>query len=204
MSIIVTDFEQGSDAWFEARVGSPGASSISKIITSTGTISKQRDDYLYQLAGEKVAGKAEEGYKNQAMINGNEREDGNRKLFELLYDVEVKQCGIVYKDERKLFHCSPDGLIGDNDLLEIKSPQIGTQARLLCERKIKPEYWCQCQMQMFVCERERVHCLSAYEGLPPFIQPVERDDKFIGKLSAALEDFCSELQEVVSKLKAIQ
>lgn len=204
MSIIITDFEQGSDEWMKARVGSPGASSISKIITSTGTISKQRDDYLYQLAGEKVAGKAEEGYKNQAMINGNEREDGNRKLFEMLYDVEVKQCGIVYKDERRLFHCSPDGLVGDNDLLEIKSPQIGTQARLLIERKVKPEYWCQCQMQMHVCERERVHFMSAYEGLPPFIVPVVRDDKFIAKLSAALEDFVSELQEVVSKLKAIQ
>ena len=204
MSIIITDFEQGSPEWFGARVGSPGASSISKIITSTGTISKQRDDYLYQLAGEKVAGKAEEGYKNQAMINGNEREDGNRKLFEMLYDVEVKQCGIVYKDERKLFHCSPDGLIGDNDLLEIKSPQIGTQARLLCEQKIKPEYWCQCQMQMYVCERWNVYFMSAYEGLPPFIQCISRDDKFIGKLSAALEDFVAELQEVVTKLKAIQ
>ena len=204
MSIIVTDFEQGSDEWMQARVGSPGASSISKIITSTGTISKQRDDYLYQLAGEKVAGKAEEGYKNQAMINGNEREDGNRKLFEMLYNCEVKQCGIVYKDDRKLFHCSPDGLVGDNELLEIKSPQIGTQARLLCERKIKPEYWLQCQMQMFVCERHTVHFMSAYEGLPPFIQPIECDLKFIAKLATALEDFVSELQQVVAQLKAIQ
>lgn len=204
MSIYITEFEQHSPEWYQARLGNVGASSISKILTTKGELSKQREDYLYQLAGEIVSGRAEEGFKSQAMINGTEREAENRTLFELKYGVEVRQCALVYKDERRRYHCSPDGLVDDNALLEIKSPMLKTQAKLLCgSREIPSEYFAQCQMQLFVCEREKLYFFSAYAGLPPFIVETGRDDKFIKKLESSLEAFCDELEQTVERLKAV-
>ena len=112
MAIIIDSFDQKSPEWMAARAGNPGASSISRIITTKGEVSKSREDYLFQLAGEKITGKCEEGFQTQAMINGTEREAAARALFEMIYGVEVRQAALVYKDEFKLFHCSPDGLVG--------------------------------------------------------------------------------------------
>lgn len=200
MSIIITDFEQNSPEWYQSRLGSVGASSVDKIITSKGEPSKQRTDYLYQLAGEILTGRAEETYQSQAMINGHEREESSRALFELVYGIEVKQCALVYKDERKLFHCSPDGLVWNNEPLELKNPMMKTQIKYLLSGKLPPEYFIQTQMQLYVCEKERGHFMSCYDGLRPLIVPVYRDEAFLVKLEHELETFVCDLAEIVEKL----
>lgn len=200
MSIIITDFEQNSPEWYRARLGSVGASSVDKIITSKGEPSKQRTDYLYQLAGEILTGRAEETYQSQAMINGHEREAASRVLFEMIYGIEVKQCALVYKDERKLFHCSPDGLVWDNEPLELKNPMMKTQIKYLLSGNLPPEYFIQTQMQLYVCEKERGYFMSCYDGLRPLIVPVYRDEAFLAKLEHELETFVCELAEIVEKL----
>ena len=136
--IIEDSFTQGSDEWFKARCGNPGASNFSKIITSTGNPSKQAQDYLFQLAGEFVAGQAEETFNSVHMENGLERESAARMLFEMIQDVSVRQVGICYKDEAKKFHASPDGLIGEDSGLELKNPMLKTHVNYLLNKKIKP------------------------------------------------------------------
>ncbi len=203
MPVIIDSFPQRSELWFAARVGNPGASSVSKIITSTGQISKQREEYLYQLAGEVLTGKGEEGYQSQAMIQGGEREDAARALFELINDVEVKQVGLVYKDEFRLFHVSPDGLPGD-DVLEIKCPMLKTHVRYLLDGKLPTDYFGQVQMSLYVTEREKCFFMSYYEGMPPFILEVRRDEVYIAKLETALYEFCADLQKMVARLRALR
>ena len=109
--IVERSFVQGSDAWFAARAGSPGASSLGKIITSTGKPSTQRKAYLYQMAGEKILGKKEESFKSAAMARGTEMEPEARECFCGISGLEVEEVAMCYADELKLFHCSPDGLI---------------------------------------------------------------------------------------------
>jgi hypothetical protein len=201
MPIIITDFEQGSEDWFAAKAGSPGASSIDKIITTTGARSKQRDDFMYQLAGERICGKCEETFQSLAMQKGIEREAAARSFFELVQGVEVKKVGIVFKDEWKLCHCSPDGLIGDNAGLEQKNPMMKTHVKYLLAGKLPTDYFSQCQMSLYVTEREKWWFMSAYEGLPPLILEVRRDEAFIKKLEVELNEFNGELLAMVEKLK---
>lgn len=204
MAIILDSFEQRSEEWMSARAGNPGASSISKIITNSGEISKQRVDYLYQLAGEKITGKCEEGFTSQAMLNGIEREEAARALFEMIYGVEVKQVALVYKDEFKLFHCSPDGLVGENAVLELKNPMLKTHVKYLLDGKLPSDYFGQCQMSLYVTDRELCYFMSAYEGMPPLIIEVRRDERFISLLAKALSDFAAELILTVRKLEELK
>ena len=204
MPIIIDSFDQRSPEWHAARVGNPGASSISKIITNSGEISKQRADYLYQLAGEKITGKCEEGFTSQAMLAGIEREDAARALFEMIYGVEVRQAALVYKDEFKLFHCSPDGLVGDNAILELKNPMLKTHVKYLIEGKLPADYFGQCMMSLYVTERELCYFMSAYEWMPPFILEVRRDERYIALLAKALDDFAADLIKTVRKLEALR
>ena len=204
MPIIIDSFDQKSPEWMAARAGNPGASSISKIITNSGEISKQRTEYLYQLAGEKITGKCEEGFQSQAMINGTEREAAARALFEMIYGVEVRQAALIYKDEFKLFHCSPDGLVGKNALLELKNPMLKTHVKYLLDGKLPSDYFGQCQMSLYVTERELCYFMSAYEGMPPFILEVRRDERYIALLAKALDDFAADLIKTVRKLEALR
>jgi len=203
MPIIIDSYKQGDPSWFQARLGNIGASSASKIITNNGLPSKQAEELKFQLAGELISGKHEETYKSIHMENGLKREDEARTLFELIKDVDVRQVALVYKDEQKRFHVSPDGLIGDNAGLEIKCPMQKTHIKYLIDNKIPTEYFSQIQMSLYVCERDYWWFMSYSEGLKPLIIKVERDEKFISRLEEEIEKFSYELMAIVNKLKAM-
>jgi len=199
--IIEKSFPQYSDQWFEARLGNPGASSIKKIITSQGKISKTREDYLYEMAAERVRGKADEGFQSKAMEEGNRREAEARGFFELTHNVEIQEVAMVYKDERKLWHISPDGLIGEDEGIEIKNPLAKTHAKYLIKGTLPSDYFVQIQSSLFTSERKYWWFLSYVDGMIPFELKVERDEEFIEKMEKALEDFCVDLAALVEKLK---
>lgn len=203
MPPIIVDIEQHSPEWFAACCGNVGASTIDKIITADGKRSKQRDDFLRQLAGERVCGKREETYQSQAMLNGIEREASARALFEMLKDVEVRQVGLIYKDDKKLCHCSPDGLIGNDAGIEIKAPMLKTHVKYLLDGRLPVEYFSQVQMSLYVSERDKWWFMSYYEELPPLMLEIGRDTSFIAKLDAELRAFNAELLEIVGKLERL-
>ena len=202
MPIIIDTFEQYSPEWYTACAGNVGASSIDKILTSTGARSKQREEFLWQLAGEKITGKQEETFQSTAMKNGKDREAGARALFEMLHNVEVKQCALVYKNEWKLCHCSPDGLIGDDRGIEIKNPMMKTHIKYLLNNTLPTEYLLQIQMSLYVTERETWFFMSAYDGLPPLIIEVQRNEKLIEIIDKEINEFNQELLTLVEKIKA--
>ncbi|MEN6423335.1 MAG: lambda exonuclease family protein [Smithella sp.] len=200
MPIIIDSFEQHSEEWFAAICGNVGASNIDKIITTTGARSKQREDFMYQLAGERICGKREETFQSQAMKNGREREANARSVFSMIQGIEVKQVGVVYKDEWKLCHCSPDGLT-ENSGLEMKNPMMKTHVRYLLNGKLPTDYFCQIQMSLYVTERDLWYFMSYYDGIKPLIIECRRDEAFIKKLSEELDAFNMELLTIVEKLK---
>ncbi|MDD4390214.1 MAG: YqaJ viral recombinase family protein [Eubacteriales bacterium] len=202
--IILNNIEQGSPEWFSAKAGSPGASSIDNIITTTGARSKSRESYMMQLAGEKITGTCEETFQSKAMQNGIEREAAARALFEMIHGVEVQQVGIVYKDEHKLSHCSPDGLIGKNAGFEVKNPMMKTHIKYLMGKKLPIDYFGQIQMSLYVTERETWWFMSHYIGLPPLIIECHRDEAFQKRLTEELDAFNTELLTLVERIKAMQ
>lgn len=198
--LIENSFEQLSPEWFAARAGIPSASNFDKIITGAGQPSKQAEKYMYQLAGERLLGTKEESYCNAAMQRGIELEPEARSFYEALYGCDVEQAGLVYKDERKIFSCSPDGLL-ENGGLEIKCPQLSTHIEYLTGNKIPSTYYQQVQGSLYICGLEFWDFMSYYPGIKPFIIRVEPDLKFHARLEVELEKFCFQLDVLEKKIR---
>ena len=190
--IVEWDCEQLSEKWFQLRLGNPGASSFDKIVTTAGEPSKQATEYLYQLAGEHVAKQAEVSFATPWMERGTQLEGEARKLYELVTGEEVKQCGLVYLDERRDRHASPDGMM-ENKGLEIKCPKVNTHVGYLLSGKLPTAYFQQVQGGMYVTGFREWDFISYYPGLPMFKITAVRDEPFIEKLHYELEVFCYKL-----------
>jgi len=201
MMEVIRDISQGSDEWFQLRVGSVGASSVSKIITSTGKRSSQRKAYLYTLAGEILTGKKTESYSNQFMKDGIEREPQTRMEFQLETFKVVEEVAVIFPDGRPGYHVSPDGLIvGEESGLELKSVIPATQVKYLDKGVLPTEYKLQVQMSLFVSGFETWWFCSFCPGLDIFVLEVQRDEILIATIKKELKLFCTELNELVAKL----
>jgi len=194
----IIDCEQRSQEWFEARLGLPTASNFDKLLTTKGEVSKQRNKYLYRLAGEKVAEQSEETYQNAIMQRGIILEDEARQLYQLITGQEVQTVGFCLANG---YGCSPDGLIGEDGAIEIKCPIASTHVAYLLAGVLPLDYFQQCQGELFVTGRKWVDFMSYYPGIKPLIVRVKRDEKFIKKLKSELKLFCVELKEVINKIK---
>ena len=194
--MIIENFEQGSPEWFAARVGIPSASVFDKLITSKGALSTSRQKLIYKLAGEKVFGEKEEGYTNGAMQRGIEFEPEARALFELITDLEVKEVGLCYYDDRKDRSCSPDGLMeAEKKGLEIKCPELATHVEYLLGNKLPTKYFAQVQGSLYITGLEKWYFMSYYPSMKPLIVEVERDEIWIAKLDKALNDLVIDLDD---------
>jgi putative phage-type endonuclease len=195
----VLELEQRSPEWYAVRCGIPTASEFDKIITSSGTQSKQRQKYMYQLAGEKLGGIVDESYQSFAMLQGIEKEDDARSLYELLNE-PVQKVGFCLSDCGR-WGCSPDGLVGVDGLIEIKCPIMSTHVGYLLEGdEIPTDYFQQTQGQLFVTGRKWVDFVSYFPGLKPLIIREKSNEVFQKVLKKELELFCSELDALVRKL----
>ena len=118
--MIVHDVPQNSDDWLALRAGKPTASSFSKLVTSAGTESKSMPEYAISLAGELYAGKPLDAFEgNKWTERGHELEDAARAKYEMMRDIDAVQIGFV-TDYDLRYGCSPDSLIADDGMLEIK------------------------------------------------------------------------------------
>lgn len=194
----IIDCVQGTPEWFAARCGIPSASNFDKILCANGNVSKQRIGYLYQLAGETVTGLTEESYQNGAMLRGKEMESEARQLYTLITGLEVKEVGFCLSEGSG---ASPDGLVAEKGLLELKCPILKTQVSYLLENKLPVEYFQQTQGQLLVTDREWVDFMSYYPGLKPLLIRVTRDEKFIKALRIELGVFCEELKDIINQIK---
>lgn len=198
--MIVLDVQQGSSEWVQARCGVPTASCFDMIITSKGEPSKQRQKYLYKLAGEKVIGLAEETYKNEVMLRGTDLEEEARKFYQLVTDTLVSTVGFCLSDDLKC-GSSPDGLVEESGGIEIKCPSLAVHVGYLIDNKLPCDYYQQVQGNLLVTGRKWWDFVSYYPGIKPLIVRVEPDHKFQTALKNELNAFAQELDEVVKKIK---
>lgn len=200
--MVIVEGDQSTPEWNALRIGNPGASSFKKIVTTKGEPSKSRKEYLYELAGEIIIGKKQEGYSNHHMEEGLIMEQKSRSLYEFLYDVDITQVALCYKDEQKKYHCSPDGLIlSEKRGYETKNTLPKIQIARLLNGKLPTEHFTQCQGSMLVTGYDEWIFQSYSAGLPPLTLIVERDDEFLNKLEAELDSFCFDLAILTKKLK---
>lgn len=191
--MIKLNVEQNSPEWFEARCGIPTASCFKEIITSTGKPSTSTTNYMNKLLAEWMTGNKTQVKQNEWMERGILLEEQARDYFQFMTDKEVEQVGIVYKDESKMIACSPDGLISDNEGLEIKCPAPHTHVKYLLDQKLPTDYVCQVQGSMYVTGAEKWNFVSFNEDIEPLLITVERDEEFIKQLAEGLDKFVSKL-----------
>jgi predicted phage-related endonuclease len=94
--------------------------------------------------------------------------------------------------------------VGDNAILELKNPMMKSHVKALLDGTLPTEYVGQCQMSLYVCERELCYFMSSCEGLAPFILEVKRDEAYIEKIAKALSDFWVDLCRMVEKIKGLE
>lgn len=201
--------EQRSDEWFAARCGSVGASQIFDLMATTrnGTPTAGRVNLKAKLVIERLTGVQEDGFKSAAMQWGIDQEANARTAYEAHTGEFVTEVGLYRHPTIKGTHASPDGLVGDDGLVEIKCPNSATHIEALKTQKIDRRYILQMQWQMACVGRQWCDFVSYDPRMPErlqlFIQRVERDNKLVAEIEAAVTEFLTEVVGDVEALNAI-
>ena len=202
---IITSMEQGSDQWLELRLGKVTASRLNDVMAKgrSNAPSKTRASYMLQLVAEIMTGKPEDSFSNKYMEWGNECEPQARSMYEFDSGNDVDQVAFVQVNDH--FGVSPDGMIGDDGLLEIKCPKSTTQIERFLKGEFPKEYKAQVQGQLLATGRKwcdfvsfdpRINSDASY-----FCIRVERDEEYLAMLQDGIDLFIDELNEMIKLLK---
>ncbi len=187
--MIIHNIDQQSEAWFHARCGRVTGTRFKDLVAgeTTDTYKKLVSNIVCEIITEKM----EETYSNAIMEHGIETEPIARKGYESIFDVEVKTVGFITRDEDDKYFdwigISPDGLLPDEGILEIKCPIARTHLEYIESNKLPSEYKYQVQGQLFVTGLKYCHFMSYVEGMKPFIIPVYPDPVLFAEFEKRLD-----------------
>jgi len=201
---IITTMEQGSDEWLAIRLGKVTASKMSDVLSKgRGTApSKTAETYMMELLAERLTGESKPFFENDAMRWGTETEPQARFMYELKSGNKVEEVAFIERDE--FTGVSPDGLIGDDGMIEIKCPTTITQIKRALSYDYSKDYYAQIQMQLWVAQRQWCDFLSFDPRLDVdagyLLQRVERDEKFIKNMEEKTTAFIERMNELYKQL----
>lgn len=200
--MLIHDFEQNSPEWYDARCGVITASTFGSVLTPAKMeLSSQSKGIEYKTIAELITGQpAEEFCGNYHVDRGKELEPDAVSLYELIRDCSTEIIGFVTNDD-KTIGCSPDRLIGDKGLLEIKCPAPHTHLKYFFEGGIDTEYKPQIQGQLMITNRDWCDIMSYHPEMQPVIKRVKRDEEYILKLAAALDQLWININEKMERIK---
>ena len=191
----VTEHEQRTEGWFQARLGKPSASSFHKLITPTGKPAASADSYINDLIAERITGRQASVFVSDAMQRGTDLEPLAVEVYELINDCKVFDIGFCLHDEIEA-GASPDGLVGDVGLLEIKCPLGNTMVSYLRAGNVLPsKYIPQVQGQLWITDREWCDFMAYHPDMTVLLVRVERDQEYIDKLEAEVIKACETIQK---------
>lgn len=202
----IIDCEQGSPEWITARLGKVSASRIADMTATTKNgYSISRANYAAELIVERLTGASgASGYTNAAMEWGTMQEPAARAMYEFISDMTVTRVGLVLHPAIEMSCASPDGLAGEDGLIEIKCPNTATQIETLLSEKIPEKYVKQMQWQMACTGRAWCDFVSFDPRLPVemqiFIARLKRDDLMVAALENETRKFLDEINSTISAL----
>ena len=189
--------EQNTPEWLQLRVGRFTASSIKDLFMAKTTAGYQKA--IYGLAFERLTGESPESYSNDAMERGHQMEPLARQAYELETFNTVEDGGFFTMGE--WLGCSPDGLVGDDGLLEIKSPAYNTMIGYLLDPKLPSIYKWQVHSQMWITGRQWCSFMCYHPKLKSIIIRIDRDEKLIKELSDKVEESIEEVKRIIEKIR---
>lgn len=195
---------QNSPEWFAERCGLATASRFSDVLAKikSGEASGRRN-YRAQLVCERLTKVPAETYSNAAMKWGTETEPLARMAYEATAGIMVEEVGFI-RHATMLAGASPDGLIGEIGLVEIKCPLTAQHIEALLSG-MPPLHIAQIQGQMWVTGRQWCDFVSFDPRMPEklqlYVQRVVRDDSYIANLAAEVGAFLLEVAATVKQLE---
>lgn len=206
--MIIIDCTQGSSDWHAARCGKATGSRIADIVRKTKSgISASRNTYLGELVAERLSGfQDSSGFTTKAMDRGKEIEPKAREYYAFMHNVEVRQVGLVIHPRLPMAAASPDSIVGDAGLIEIKCPNTSTHIATLLGSPPDPDYITQMQWGLACTGLPWCDFISFDDRLPTHMQyhctRIHRDSARILELERAVSEFLAELDERVAALVA--
>ena len=200
--------EQRTPEWFAKRLGKVTASRIADLMakTKTGT-GASRANYMAQLVTERLTGTPTEGFQSPAMTWGIEQEAAARDAYSARMGVLVDEVDFVDHPTMQA-GASPDGLVGDNGLIEIKCPNTSTMLEYLEDRTIPTKYRLQIQWQLAVTGRDWCDFVAYDPRLPEHLQLLvirePRNTDLVVEITHEVNRFLAEVERKVAFLKELR
>jgi putative phage-type endonuclease len=200
--------EQKTDEWFTARLGKVTASRVADVMAKTKTgYSASRENYMAQLVVERLTQTKAESFTNAAMQWGTDQEPFARAAYEAAQGVMVEEVGFMSHPDIEMAGASPDGLVGDDGMVEIKCPNTAGMIEALLTQKVPAKYFAQMQMQIACAGRQWCDYVVFDPRMPVkaqlFVKRVPRDDVFIKEMETEIVKFLSEVDAQVQQLNQI-
>lgn len=200
---------QRSESWFSERVGKVTASRVSDVLAKTKTgYSASRQNYLAQLVAERLTGQPSESFSNAAMQWGTETEPFARVAYEMHKGLMVDEVGFINHPSIGWSGASPDGLVSNDGLVEIKCPNTATHIEYLKANKVPSKYQPQMAWQILCTGREWCDFASFDPRMPEFLQLfVVRfvpDDEYLAEIEAEVKKFLAEVASDVTQLQNLR
>lgn len=204
----MTEIIQGSPEWKAMRCGKVTASRVADVVARTKTgYSASRANYLAELIAERLTDTPAPSFTSAAMQHGTETEPEARAAYEFYQSVAVEQVAFVPHPKIDQAGASPDGLVGEDGLVEIKCPNTATHLETLLGQAVPAKYADQMQFQMACTGRKWCDFVSYDPRMPEhmrlFVRRVARDDARIAHLETEIASFLRELTAKLSELNAI-
>lgn len=196
---------QGSEAWFQQRLGKVTASRLVDVLAKIKTgEAAARANYRAELVAERLTGKSAEGFTSPSMKWGTEAEPLARAAYEAETGFLVVETGMVPHPRIPMAGASPDGLVGADGLLEIKCPETKAHIATILSGAVPSQYVPQMQWQMACTDRQWVDFVSFDPRMPAdmqlYIKRVPRSPELIAEYECAVEGFLAEVDHTVSRL----
>ena len=203
---IYANLKQGSDEWKAARRGHVTASNISDVMAKSKTgEAETRKKYRIKLLAERMTNHTEDKFTSAAMEWGVAQEPYARMAYEALNNVMVDTVGFWLHPSIKWVGASPDGLIGDDGIIEIKCPNTTTHLDWVLDGKVPTPHMKQIQCQLWVTGRQWCDFVSYDPRLPErnqiFIRRAERDEIMIAAMETEINKILDEVQTMYDNLK---
>lgn len=198
--------EQKTPEWYAARLGKVTASRVADLMARTKTgYGASRGNYLAELLCERLTGEQADRFTSAEMQRGTDLEPQARAAYAFIHSTSVQECGFIVHPVIEGFGASPDGLIGDVGLVEIKCPNTATHVDYLLSQTVPGKYVTQMMAQMACTGRTWCDFVSYDPRLPDdlqlFVKRVHRDKDAIAEMEKEIETFLAELKDKELKLR---
>jgi hypothetical protein len=195
------DLEQGSEEWHEQRRGIVTASVVGRLVTPRTIKPASNDEsrgLTTLLAAERITGYTEPTYMNDDMWRGVEDEPRAIDKYSEHY-APVTRVGFMVRDDWGFrIGYSPDGLVGSDGLVEVKSRRQKTQLATILADEVPTANYAQLQCGLLVSGRKWVDYISYSGGMPMWVKRVTPDERWFAAIVQAVEAFEQAVAEMLA------